>query len=333
MTGIRVFRAEKMEWTPFQSDDQPHQFKMAGIRYVSRAQPNDIFVASSIFRLRKLGAWPATFAVWTNEPRFDLHLDSPAHVDGIYSPVHIMNAYTGVYLDSYLHLPRDAILPDRDALLASFAAKPWRAVMLATFYPPAARNLGLPFPRSARTPSLKPSDRGRLLRDNVDVDLTQRRQALAEWLYTRDFCDIYGLRWPASITTAGESCFNNWRQTKHAILQGYAINLAFENTIAPHYVSEKIWDAIRGACLPVYHGGDGSSIYNDFPRDGFIDSAGKSVVAVADEIMTMNRGEAADRYEMCLDAYLMLVREQRYLQSYEALLKRTAEFLEGIAAQ
>ncbi len=315
-----------------QSDSPPDEFKAAGVTYVTRPQPNDIFIARSFSVLRKIGHWPGKFAIWTNEPRWDLHLSSPVRVAGIGGPVHVMNAYTGIYVDNYLELPRNRTRPDRDQLLSSFAAKPWRAAMLATFYTPDVKNLGLAFPERTSAPSLKPGDKGQLFRGDVDIDLAQRRQALAELLYARGFCDVYGLRWPARIAISGESRFNNWVETKQAILQGYAVNLAFENTVTPHYVSEKIWDAIRGGSLPVYHGGDGSSIYEDLPRDSFIDSAGKTLEVVADEIMTMNRSEAADRYALCLDVFIRLVRERSYARSYATLLKRTARFLEGIAA-
>jgi hypothetical protein len=116
---------------------------------------------------------------------------------------------------------------------------------------------------------------------------------------------------------------------KQAVLNNYAINIAFENTIIPHYVTEKIWDAVKGACLPVYHG-VGNGIYEDFPEGSFIEAAGKANGALAEEIIHMPRSEASDRYEACLAVYQRVVGEGRHQLSLAACRERTASFLQSV---
>jgi hypothetical protein len=238
-----------------------------------------------------------------------------------------MNVYTGAFADNYLLMKAHQSSIDRDAALRAFASKPYRAAMLATYFP--ARSRRGPLARSDPQWVLQSKDDGQLLFKGRNIDLTQRRQALALHLQRQGFCDIYGREWPDTIKISGESRFDRWPATKQEILKNYAVNIAFENTIAPHYVTEKIWDAIKAACLPVYHGA-GTGIYDDLPRNSFIEADGKTNAALGKQITSMDRREAADRYETCLDVYLRVLNEDRHRQSIAAMLKRTVEFLEGV---
>jgi len=317
-----------MEYTPFRSDDPPDEFKRAGIAYVAHPRSAHVILSRFVGGLQKFAQWPSHFAIWTNEPRFDMHVASPVRVLGIALPVHVMNVYTGVSADNYLGMWRHRSPIDRDVALQAFSTKPRRAVMLATYYPAGSLS-GPKIARADPETALTPKKDGQLLLNGRDLDLTQRRQALALHLQRQGFCDIYGRDWPATVKISGESRGNNWPTTKQQILGDYAFNLAFENTIAAHYVTEKIWDAIKAACLPVYHG-PGTGIYDDFPRNSFVEAARKTNAALGKEIMSMSRREAADRYETCLDVYLQILQEDRHGQSVAAMLKRTVEFLEGV---
>jgi hypothetical protein len=257
-----------------------------------------------------------------------MHLVSPVSIPGVGRPVHVMNTYTGVYTDNYLCMKHRGPPIDRDEALRAFARKPNRSVMLATYFA-AGRRQGPPLAKSDPRISLEPKPDGQLLRNGRDVDLTQRRQALALHLQRQGFCDLYGRGWPETIKISGESRFDRWPETKQDILSGYAINLAFENTIAPRYVTEKIWDAIRGACLPVYHG-IGTGIYDDFPPNSFVEAAKTTNAALGKEIMSMSRREAGDRYEACLDTYLRILDGGGPEQSAAAMLARTVEFIQAI---
>jgi hypothetical protein len=152
---------------------------------------------------------------------------------------------------------------------------------------------------------------------------------LALHLYRKGFCDIYGRYWPPWIRTSGPSRGQGRHHPKQVVLEKYAINIAFENTIIPHYVTEKIWDAIKGGCLPVYHGA-GNGIHDDFPEGSFIEAADKTNEVLAEEIMQMPRSEASDRYEACLAVYQRVAGEDRHRLSLEACRERTAAFIQSV---
>jgi hypothetical protein len=328
---IRVFRAAPMLWF---KDNLPEEFKRVGLQYVDGPGEADIILGPTVGKLQNLGDHRKRFAVWTGEPRWDLHCKPVVKVAKINRPVHIMNVHTGrIYQDNYLFFDQRRYPGiDRDEIMRAFVAKPARAVMLATFHPRPDRyrwyfkTYG--WWQNRRT-SLATTSRGELMRDGQNIDLFQGRQDLAVDLYRRGFCDIYGRRWPTDVRIAGESRKNEWTLSKRAILENYRLNIAFENTIVPHYVTEKIWDAISGACLPVYHGA-GNRIYDDFPAGSFIEAGGKTIAALAQEIRTIGPGEAADRFEVCLDTYLRIVREGRHKDSVRACYARTAAFLQEV---
>jgi hypothetical protein len=75
-------------------------------------------------------------------------------------------------------------------------------------------------------------------------------------------------------------------------------------------VTEKIWDAIKAACLPVYHG-PGTGIYDDFRATASSKRTERPTRRSA-QITSMGRREAADRYETRLDVYLQILQEDRH---------------------
>ncbi len=333
---IRVFRANPMQWTPFADDDPPDAFKRVGVEFALHPLEADIILGLAARDLRPFGKMPKRFAIWTHEPRSDLHCRSPVRVPGVRQPVYVMNVHAGSLLTDNCHLMGEHKSPlDRDRCLRNFASKPFRAAILATYHRkrnPLRWYLKTRFSGvDPRTSLIQKAD-GSLLRDGRNVDLFQRRQALALYLQRMNFCDIYGRAWPRAVKISGESRFNDWETSKQAVLKNYAINLAFENTIVPHYVTEKIWDAIKAACLPVYHG-TGNGIYDDFPQGSFIEAADKSVGSLAEEIMLMDLREACDRYEACLDVYQRVVREDRHQTSILSQDTRTAGFLATVMRQ
>ena len=168
-----------------------------------------------------------------------------------------------------------------------------------------------------------------MLLDGRDIDLQQSRQQLALRLLEVGFCDVYGRNWPKNTNIAGQSRKGEWQEAKRNILGHYKINICFENTIIPHYVTEKFWDAILGGCLPIYHGSD-NGIYETFPRNSFIEASGKSVEEIGDEVINMSSEEMDARYAACLRAYLDACHQDRRQASHDACLVRTLFFLRSI---
>ena len=126
----------------------------------------------------------------------------------------------------------------------------------------------------------------------------------------------------------GKAVEAHGRNAKREILSHYKINICLENTIIPHYVTEKLWDAILGACLPIYHGSD-NRIYDTFPRKSFIEASGKSIEELASEVINMSSEEMDARYAACLRAYLDACKQDWQL-SHDAYLVRTLSFLRSI---
>jgi hypothetical protein len=308
LTPIRLFRADPMTFTPFSVDKPLHAILAGeGISFVDVPSKADIIIARREKKLKAYGSYNKSFAIWSHEPRFNYRPESSTNIPGIRNPVHIMNAYNGtIYTDNFYYF-QDEHEFDFDKMRRIFADKPHRAVMLASY-------------RRPPTP---------VVLDCRNIDLLEYRQKVAVDLLEFGFCDIYGRDWPAGTKTAGNSREGNWSVAKREILKHYAINIAFENTIIPHYVTEKLWDAVLNACLPVYHGTD-NRIYELFPEQSFIEASGKSTECLADEVINMSAEEMETRYDACLGACINVYAKDRRRQSREACLLRTVRFLHSI---
>lgn len=60
----------------------------------------------------------------------------------------------------------------------------------------------------------------------------------------------------------------NWLQSKRHFLGKYKFNIAFENSSAPGYITEKLTDAYLGNTVPIYWGGDGDTAH--YPKESMI---------------------------------------------------------------
>jgi Glycosyltransferase family 10 (fucosyltransferase) C-term len=306
--AIRIFRADPMDRTPFELRPQPNPvLQLAGVTFVNDPREADIIIARRTKFLASYGQHDKAFAIWTHEPRWSRGSARVQHHERVRNPIYVMNAYGGgIYFDEFYNFggPR----PKFDDAMRRFCVKPSRAVMLASY-------------RASPT---------RVMLGGRDLDLLQYRQQLALYLQERGFCDIHGRDWPNTVQISGNTRADGWQAKKREVLRDYAVNLAFENTLILHYVSEKIWDAVANACLPVYHGGNG--IHRIFPQGSFIDADGKNIEELADQILAMSRSEMAARYEACLRAYLDIYDEDLQKTSRHACWHRTAEFLTNAVA-
>lgn len=160
-----------------------------------------------------------------------------------------------------------------------------------------------------------------------DRDLYVFRQELALAGFKRGVCDIFGRNWPKGVS-AGESRGDGWQKQKQSLLQGYAFNLCIENTNYDFYCTEKIWQAIQGRCLPIYYG-KGNRIYDDFPRESFIDAAEFDCYDdVFEFIQNITPQEYYERMNRCISVY------NRYLDTHDwwsdtfaKALKNTADMM------
>ena len=60
----------------------------------------------------------------------------------------------------------------------------------------------------------------------------------------------------------------NWLESKRRFLGNYKFNIAFENSAAPGYITEKLTDAYLGNTVPIYWGSDGDTAH--YPKESMI---------------------------------------------------------------
>lgn len=60
----------------------------------------------------------------------------------------------------------------------------------------------------------------------------------------------------------------NWLESKRRFLGQYKFNIAFENSAAPGYITEKLTDAYLGNTVPIYWGSDGDTAH--YPKESMI---------------------------------------------------------------
>lgn len=111
---------------------------------------------------------------------------------------------------------------------------------------------------------------------------------------------IYGRGWPRGVSRG--SSYESGREGKIKLLKPYQFCICFENTHSKYYVTEKIWEAILGGCLPIYMGS--SWIYEVFPENSFIDYAKYNTPAnLFATVLHMSQKEWESRMETCINVY------------------------------
>jgi hypothetical protein len=161
---------------------------------------------------------------------------------------------------------------------------------------------------------------------NSAAPFTQERLSYALSGHEKKGLDIYGKGWPPGYSIEN-SRDGEWWKSKPGILEKYDYNLALENCIQPHYVSEKLWDSILNGCLPIYcHNG---TIYDDFMRHSFLDVRDfRSHEQLWEKIQAMSLSEWNQRYSMCWDAMETLWKRNQ--QSQETFWKRSIEEIQAL---
>ena len=118
--------------------------------------------------------------------------------------------------------------------------------------------------------------------------------------------DIVGQGWPSGMALKENRAGVGEKdpfQLKLDDYVNYHFALCFENTWAPYYVTEKIWHAIISGCLPIYFAGPHHTIYQDFPRNSFIDYFDfKDPVELFEFVDRITEVEFNSRMTLCLDA-------------------------------
>lgn len=287
---IVLFKVKGFNASLFQSrDPQKSRLIPMGFTYTASARRADICIASSIEDLKPLIRRFRTtkrYLVWTTEPRAETCFSSIANYRG--ARIHIMNAYTGdVWTDNYCALK----------------ITHWKTHFRTRN--PLDGQKGFSRPGGKKIVALlayrNDPEQWRLLRNGQNIDLSYMRTQIAYQGYQQRKADVFGRGWPHSIALEDSRLASDWAARKLEILQRYSFNLCMENTNVDYYCTEKIWHSIQAGCLPIYYG-RGNRIYQDFPRNSFLDYAEFSTPSdLFHYIDQMTFDEFQHRYSLCLD--------------------------------
>ncbi|MEQ3657263.1 MAG: glycosyltransferase family 10 [Dokdonia sp.] len=301
---IKVCTVGAMRYTPFggfHEMDLPY-LEAKGIVMTERVKEADVLVSQNRKHLKRhflKRRNKKKYLIWTLEPRFDTYPNAiRKELFGLVR-CHIMNIYTGDVFVSPLSFHAGLITKNLTPLSSDFSLSNRVLVGLMSYY--------------------KGLNTEAVMFQGKDVDLIKKRTAIGLYGHKEGKMDIYGKGWPAGVSKE-DSRDGDWVGRKGNILDGYHFNLAFENTAAPRYTTEKIWDSIAAYCLPVYYGA-GTDIYTLFPKDSFIDYSKLSgPEALFDQIATMSNAEFIGRINACIAVYNNISSlGQAYAQQQRAL--------------
>ncbi|WP_397303662.1 glycosyltransferase family 10 domain-containing protein [Nonlabens ulvanivorans] len=286
MKNIKVFTSGNMKWTPFgvfNPDDIPF-LNSHGITIVPNVKNADIIVSQNLKHLKKFllkYSFTKKFLLWTNEPRFDTTNGQIKNMFLGLSRVHIMNVYNQQVFHSTTPFNYSFFRSSLDLLPADYKLENKKVVALMSFY------------KGLQTENV--------MIHGIDVDLIKKRTEIALYGNKINAIDVYGKGWPDGISLE-DSREGDWSTRKRDLLNPYHFNLAFENTSALNYITEKIWDSIENYCLPIYYGDNG--IYDLFPQDSFIDySQINNPKTLFEIIENMSDQEYMTRLNKCIEVY------------------------------
>ncbi|MGA0545064.1 glycosyltransferase family 10 domain-containing protein [Brevundimonas sp. VNH65] len=167
--------------------------------------------------------------------------------------------------------------------------------------------------------------------DGVDKSLNKLRCDIAVDLHRSKQMKIIGRDWPDNIAEA-ESRFDDRPNKKLEFLSTSNFNFCYENSHADYYVSEKLWEAISGGCLPIYYPKD--SIYLNFPRNSLIDGREfPSSDDLAEFVNSMTFEEYRRRVNLCRRIFNLAVSEQLFSRSRQRTTDRLNMFLRTVVSQ
>jgi len=296
-TSITYFCLGEMPFTPFGKGNSLYEdlggsiLRQEGIEATLNPWRCDIIVTNkyplrlpTFLKKSRLAGLIKPILVWTHEPRYCRLSTKVVGRQKLMPRVYVMNVHTGdLYLNNYSFYSWAIQFPKLNIDTIE-AEKSVRTRPIAALISHVSNRSACSF-----------------IKDNENLDLCVLRQEIALAGYARNLVEIYGKGWPSGISK--EDSRDDWHDRKLAILRSYRFNLCLENTTCDYYCTEKIWDAIRAGCLPIYYGKN-NRIYDDFPTKSFVDVADyPSVSELLDYVETMTREEYRNRLSRCVNVY------------------------------
>ena len=321
---IKFYPLVSMRFTPFgkggnlYEDRGSRLLRDQGIVRTEHSNASDLFVTNRyplsrrfLYKRKLLKGLSKPILVWTHEPRYCTIFKNHLNRNWILPPIYIMNVYTrDLYIDNfsfYSWAIKSSLKPIDVKNCPDVSQK--RIAAIVTYIPEPEKKT--------------------LLKEGIELDLTALRQQLALDGHKRGLVDIYGRGWPEMISKE-VSRDNRWHDRKNEILKAYHFNICIENTNFDYYCTEKIWDSIRGGCLPIYYGIH-NRIYDDFPRDSFIDIAKFNCYdELFNYIVAMDKHEYCDRMNKCIEAYNNFAENDTFEAHYDRAIMSTAERIKAI---
>lgn len=260
--------------------------------------------------------------VWTHESYFCTLTNDVIPGSWYYPTVHIMNVY------------------NRNLLLSNFSLYSWAIV--GPPLEPATKENCPDFKKTRPIVSImgfntNSEEQCALYIEGKNIDLRIQRQNLSLTGHNMGAVDIYGRNWPDGVSKEESrkeisqvGGIIDWHGRKIEILGDYYFNICMENANFDYYCTEKIWDSIRGRCLPIYYG-KGNKIYEAFPEKSFIDVADfNSHEEVIDYVLQMPIEEYCERMNKCIDVYNNFFVNEDSDSHFEKVITKTAECIRSI---
>ena len=317
---IKLFSIFEMEYTPFKTDWGVEYLRQHQIEITNQINDADIFLTNwlpeqnlkqklkFVLKYRKL----IPILLWTHEPRYNTLTKNFLKGNFIYPDIHIMNIYNGnIYVNNYshygIHIKQKLNFIDKEFI----KNKNEKIIGLASYI-------------------VKPNEQ-KLIFNGVNYDLALKRQRLLMDGYYMGVVDVYGKRWPDNIALQNSRDSADWHTKKMDLIGSYKFNICMENTDYRYYVSEKIWDSINSYCLPIYRGSE-DFIYEDFPRNSFIDFNDFSCNhELLEYVININDDDYCDRMNRCIEAYNTIFERDDFLdkrnQSLDLIVKKIQEIV------
>lgn len=288
---IKIFKIGHLPYTPFDenfSREDLAYLESNGLKITKSKNEADIFIAGNHRMLKKFmlrNPGNKKYLIWTNEPRFSRVNTNTYRPLILFPKVHVMNVYTGDIFLNNLAYQKSRFTQTRKLSKVeddfNFTTKKIVALM-SYFY-------------GGKYSTIKINGQ--------NLDLIKKRSEIALYCHKENKMDIFGKGWPHGISKE-DSRMNNRHSRKKEILSNYHFNFCFENTLYPYYVTEKIWESIEGYCLPIYYGGEKSSIYDTFPEGSFLDySQFESPEEMISYVSKMDNKEFINRMNKCIEVY------------------------------
>lgn len=293
---VRIGLIEEPGWGPLHDPTCLAILRASGVEVVRpwwRAQWVVGLRRKRLDLARTLMPWKS-YLVYTDDPRFDRNPSDTYPRRGHAPRIHVLNAYADeLFWDNFAFVETHQIgtasaidRVDVDHFLT-------REKILA-----AAVGFGLEAQADQPPP--------------YGANLHKLRVDIIRCAYRRGFGALQGAGWPQEFDSSdtgwtAESAGlvdRPWSVIKLEWLKQFWFNLCYENTLAPYYVTEKIWHAVMAGCVPVYFG-NGSTIWESFPAGSFVDGSQFSQPrGLLDYLQNMTPEEAVARLNLCLESFV-----------------------------